>query len=47
MFREQVEKWLGDKFHPNTMENIRDVMRKKDTWVIALIMFHETETKTQ
>ena len=45
MFIEQVEKCLRSTFHKNTMENIRDVMRKKDTCVIALIMFYESKSK--
>ena len=47
LFREQVEKLLRATFHPNAMENIRYVMRQKDTYVIALIIFFERKTKTQ
>ena len=43
VFMEQVEKFLRDTFHPNTMKKIRNVMRKKDTCVIALIMFYESK----
>ena len=39
VFIEQVENFLNDTFHENTMENIRDVLRKKNTCVIALIIF--------
>ena len=45
MFIEQVEKCLRANFHPNTMEYIRDLMRNKDTCVIALIIFNGTKTK--
>ena len=41
VFREQVEKFLRATFHENTMENIRGVMKNKDTCVIALITFYE------
>ena len=34
VFREKVENFLRATFHPNTMENIRDVMRNKHTCVI-------------
>ena len=40
--REQVEKYLRDKFHQNTMVGIQNFMRKKDTCVIALMMFYES-----
>ena len=40
VFIEQAEKFLRSTFHPNIMENIRDVMIKKDTCVIELIMFY-------
>ena len=40
VFREKVEKWFRATFHENKMENIRYVMRKKDTCVIAIIMFY-------
>ena len=40
VFREKVENVLIATFHENTMENIRYVMRKKDTCVIAIIMFY-------
>ena len=35
LFIEQVGKCSRDTFHPNTMENIRNIMRKKATCVIA------------
>ena len=44
-FIEQVLKFLRATFHENKMENIRDVMRKKDTCIISLIMFYESKTK--
>ena len=43
MLIEQVEKCLRSTFHQNNMEGIRSVMRKKDTCVIALIIFYETK----
>ena len=45
VFREKFEQFLGATFHPNTMENIIDVMRNRDTCVIALIMSYESKTK--
>ena len=45
VFREQVEGRQRATFHENTMENIRDVMKKKDTCVIPLIMFYESKGK--
>ena len=38
VFREQVEGRQRATFHENTMENIRDVMKKKDTCVILIII---------
>ena len=43
MFRDQFEKCLRATFHHNTMENIRDVMRKKYRCVIAIIMFYDSK----
>ena len=43
VFKEQVEKFLRATFHENTMENIRYVMKNKDTCVIALIFFYESK----
>ena len=45
VFRGQVEKFLRATFHPNTMEIIINIMRNKDTCVIALIIFYESKTK--
>ena len=45
VFREKFEKFLRDTFNLNTMENIRYVMKNKDTCVIALIMFYESKGK--
>ena len=45
VFRYQVENKLRATFHQNTMEGIRNVMRKNDTCVIAIVMFYETKTK--
>ena len=45
MFREQVENFLRAKFHEYTMEAIRDVIKKKDTCVIEIIMFYEIKGK--
>ena len=42
-FIEQVLKFLRATFNENKMENIRDVMKKKDTCVIALMMFNENK----
>ena len=47
VFREQVEKCLRATFHPNTMEIIRNFTRKKDTCIIAIIIFYESKTKNQ
>ena len=47
VFRGQVEKFLRATFHPNTMEIIRNFTRKKDTCIIAIIMFYESKTKNQ
>ena len=44
VFIEQVEKWLIATFHQNTMEDIKNVMIKKDTCVVALMMFYDTKT---
>ena len=41
VFREQVEKLVSVSFHENTMEAIKDCLRKKNTCVKALIMFYE------
>ena len=41
VFIEQVEKCLRATYRENTMYNIIDVMRKKDTCVISLMMFYE------
>ena len=41
VFREQVGKLLIVSLHKNTMENIKDCLRKKSTCVMALIMFYE------
>ena len=43
VFREQVQTLLRATFHKNTMETIRDVIKKKDTCVTALIMFYESK----
>ena len=43
MFREQMEELLGAPFYENTMENVRDIMIKKDTCVIVLIMIYESK----
>ena len=45
VFRDKVEKYSRGKFHQKTMELIRNVMRKKDTCVISLVIFYETRTK--
>ena len=45
VFRDQVEKFLRATFHQNTMEGIRNIIRKKDTCVIALVIFYNTRTK--
>ena len=44
VFREQVKKILRTKFNQNTMEGIKNVMRKKDTCFISLIMFYSSKT---
>ena len=43
VFREQVKKWLNATFHEETMETIRDVLKKKNSCVIALIIFYENK----
>ena len=43
VFRKQFKKYLRATFHENTMENIRNVMKNKDTCVIALIFFNESK----
>ena len=40
VFKEQVKTIVRTKFNQNTMEYIKNVMRKKDTCVISLIMFY-------
>ena len=45
MFIEQVEKWVRATFNENKIENIRYVMKNKDTCVIALIIFYESKGK--
>ena len=40
VFREKIEKSLRATFHENTMENIRDVIQKKDICNITQIMFY-------
>ena len=48
VFREQFETFLNATFHEKTMIPVIDVMKKKDTCVIALIMFYENKgTKTE
>ena len=47
VFIENVEKFLRATFHENKMENIKDVMKKKDTCVIALISFYENKGKNR
>ena len=46
VFIEQVEKLLRATFHENEMDNIRYFMRKKGTWVIAIIMLYDSKSKT-
>ena len=41
VFREQVEKCLSVSFNKNTMETIRDFLKKKNTCVMVLIMIYE------
>ena len=45
VLRQQVEKCLRATFNQNTMVGIQNVMRKKDTCVIELIMFYDSKTK--
>ena len=47
VFREQVENFLRATFHQNTTEIIRNMIRKKDTCVIALIIFMGVKQKIQ
>ena len=41
VFREQVEHCSSVSFHEETMEAIKDCLRKKNKFVMALIMFYE------
>ena len=41
VFREQVERYLSAIFHKNTMENTKDCLGKKNSCVMAIIMFYE------
>ena len=43
VFREQVKKYIRATFHQNITESIRNVMRKKNKCVIALIIFYESK----
>ena len=43
VFREKFEKCLRDTYHENTMETIRNVIKNKDTCVIALMIFYESK----
>ena len=44
VFIEQVDKFLREIFHQSTMFYIRDVMKKRNICVIALVMFYENRT---
>ena len=41
VFREKIEIFLSDTFHEKTMENIKDCLRKKNTFVMALRICYE------
>ena len=43
VFREKFEKCLRDTYNENTMETIRNVIKNKDTCVIALMIFYESK----
>ena len=43
VFREQVEKFLNATFHEKIMKNIRNILKNKNTCVIALIIFYENK----
>ena len=45
VFRQQVENYLSVSFHKNTREAIRDFLRKKNTYVMAPIMFYENNVE--
>ena len=47
MFREKVENLLKATFNESTIETIIDFIRKKDTCVIALILFYENKGEKQ
>ena len=47
MFREQVQKFLKATFNEKTMEPIGDVMKNKDTYVIALIIYMRIKEQNQ
>ena len=45
LFHETSLKWFKDKSHNKKMEPIRDVIKKKDTCVISLIIFYDNKGK--
>ena len=45
VFRDQDVNFLKDTFHQSNMKGLKTFMRKKYTWVIALVIFNETKTK--
>ena len=47
VFIEQVEIFLNATFHERTMVTITHVMKKKNTYIIALIIFYETKVTKQ
>ena len=41
VFIQQVEKYLSVSFHEKKMETIKDCLRKKNTYVMELVIFYE------
>ena len=47
VFRDQYRKFLKYKYHQSIMKRLKNVLRKKYTCVIALVMFYETKNPQQ
>ena len=44
VFRDQFEKFLKEIFHSSTMSGIKNILKKEDKFVIALVIFYENRT---
>ena len=44
VFKYQVENFLKEIFHSINMSGIRKILKKENTYVIALVMFYENRT---